>query len=123
MRAILKAFSVVLGVMFIYVTLVGQVGYRGLDHPWLNLIVGIALIVTPLDALTFLLAYFFMVVPIIGGGVLGGAFGARMFGKLGFFLGFIGGIIAGGMVLVKTPYCDWIGNLFKAVKGKNDGEA
>ncbi|MCP5426630.1 MAG: hypothetical protein H6966_00010 [Chromatiaceae bacterium] len=119
-RIILKAFSVFLGVMFIYVTLAGQVEYRGLDAPWLNLIFGIALIVTPLDALAFLLAYFLMVVPIIAGGILGGAFGARLLGKPGVILGFIGGLIAGGGVLVKTPYCDWVGGLHRAVKGKDD---
>src|SRR2546422_663941 len=113
MRIFLKAFSVFLGVTLIYVTLAGQVEYRGLDHSWFNLILGMALIVTPLDALAFLLAYFLMIVPIIVGGILGGAFGAHLLGKPGVILGFISGLIAGGALLVKTPYCDWVGNLHR----------
>jgi hypothetical protein len=86
--------------MFIYVTLAGQVEYRGLNDPWINLIIGIALIVMPLDALAFLLAYFLMIVPIIAGGILGGVLGARTLGKLGVFIGFIGGMVGGVAVLV-----------------------
>lgn len=61
MRTLIRAASIILGILWIGVTLSGTVEYRGFDSPLINIALGAALIFTPGGTLIMLLGYFLVV--------------------------------------------------------------
>jgi len=118
MRALIKAISVILGVLWIGVTLSGNVEYRGVDNPIINIALGIALIVTPGGVLIMLLSYFLLIAVIVGCGALVAAIGGRMLGTFGVYVGFIAGLALGGWLAVVSRGFDAVGKLVAWVDRK-----
>jgi uncharacterized membrane protein YdjX (TVP38/TMEM64 family) len=104
MRFVLKTIAVVLGVLIILGTLGGNVEYRGLNHPLVNLLVGGALIFAPLAALAWFVVYVLYILPIAIGFVIGIVIGGNLIGKLGVVIGAIAGAAAGGALVCREGY-------------------
>jgi len=125
-RFILKAISVVLGFFIISSTFTQHVEYRGLNSPLLGLLLGGALIFTPLNALGWVFVYILFVAPILVGFVIGLMLGAGILGSIGLMPvgGFIGGIAGGALgvkIISNEPYLNFLRKLKQLISGdKND---
>lgn len=118
MRTIVKLLSITLGILVLGVTFGGEVQYRGMDSPIVNIIVGGALILAPIDALIYLGVYLLLIGTLIAGSAIGGIIGAKMLGSTGAILGGIAGIFVGGWIATKLE----IRGIIEKLRGESDGE-
>ena len=116
MRTIIRLTSINLGLFVLVVTFNGDIEYRGVDNPIVNIVIAGALIFAPTEAAIYLGVYLILVGTLIVGSLIGAIIGSKMFGPYGTILGGIVGTIVGGWIGTKLE----LAGMIQKIRGKLD---
>jgi hypothetical protein len=114
-RLLIKAASIILGVLWIATVFSGEVRYHGFDNPIINILIGLALIFTPGRALVALIAYFLFIAVMVTCGAIGAALLGCFLGTFGIVVGLILGAAGGVWLVITCKLFDLIAKIIECV--------